>query len=159
MNREQFLIELIKFGNVPYIWGGENEKVGLDCSGFAQKALNILGLDPIGDQTAQALMEHFSNIGSAAFSQIASSDLGDLVFFGKSIDRITHVGVCLGYGLMMEAGGGGSNTTTVEIARQHNAKVRVTEITRRKDMLIILRPLGLPWYVDPTRPSSIIPPT
>lgn len=159
ITREKFLIELIKYGNIPYIWGGENESVGLDCSGFAQKVLNILSLDPKGDQSAQGLFEHFSNRFSNPFASIQSADLGDLVFFGESVNKITHVGVCLGHGLMMEAGGGGSKTKTVEIARSQNAKVKVSEITRRKDLVIILRPLDLPWYVDPTKQTTTIHPT
>jgi len=159
ITREQFLIELIKYGNIPYIWGGENETIGLDCSGFAQKVLSILNMDPKGDQSAQGLFEHFSNRFSNPFASIKSADLGDLVFFGESVNKINHIAVCLGHGLMMEAGGGGSKTTTVEIAKSQKAKVRVVNIERRKDLVIILRPVDLPWYVDPTKQTSIIPPT
>lgn len=38
---------------VPYIWGGDSDK-GLDCSGLVQLIFEPVGLDPNGDQTAQA---------------------------------------------------------------------------------------------------------
>lgn len=37
-------------------------------------------------------------------------------------DRVTHVAVCLEENNMIEAGGGGEKTKTVEIARKQNAK-------------------------------------
>lgn len=138
--RERFLIFCMEFIRVPYIWGGADPKIGLDCSGLVQHLLGFLDLDPYGDQTAHALMQHFLDHGHVA----EEPDLGDLVFFGKS-GCATHVGLCLGDGKMMEAAGGDSSTTTIMLALARGARVRVSEMSRRKDMLCVLRPGGLDW--------------
>jgi cell wall-associated NlpC family hydrolase len=141
--REQFLIHLMGYMRIPYVWGGDNPKVGLDCSGLAQFVLDYLKLDPPGDQTANDLMYHFLVHGKRV--GINDADLlGCLIFFGGS-GRATHVAIALGNGLMIEAGGGGSKCTTPEIARQIGAEVRMAPITRRSDLLCIIRPDGLPW--------------
>lgn len=126
----------------PYIWGAEGPDA-YDCSGFAQWALRHLNLDPPGDQTAAGLFRFFSNNRSRPVF-IAEADLGDLVFFGTN-ESVTHVGLAWGGSNMLEAGGGGRNTTSAEIARKQGAKVRIRPIARRKDLVAILRPLALKW--------------
>ncbi len=145
--REQFLIHLMKFCGIFYRWGGSNPKTGLDCSGFVQLAYEPLGLDPVGDQSAHGLFRIFtrdSNFLSEGI-YLEMADVGDLLFFGTK-ERLTHVAIALGHELMIEAGGGGSECTTEEIARRLDAKVRVTSVYRRSDFMHALRPIGLPWY-------------
>jgi cell wall-associated NlpC family hydrolase len=141
--RERFLIHLAGYIRIPYVWAGSSMKTGLDCSGFAQLALNFLKLDPPGDQTAHALAMHFLDHG-ILIACVVDSDLGDLLFFGKD-GKVTHVAIALGDGLMIEAGGGGSTTTSVEIARAQGAEVRIVSVLRRSDLLYVIRPHGLPW--------------
>ncbi len=128
----------------PYIWGGEGPDT-FDCSGFAQWALSLIGLDKNGDQSADGLYRHFKKkeFGAPVESQSATI-LGDLVFYGKP-KRVTHVVVAWGKGLMIEAGGGGSKTVTVELARKAKAEVRIRPISRRNDVVGIIRPIGIPW--------------
>ena len=48
----------------PYIWGGDGTKKyfgGLDCSGLIQLIFEPVGLDPKGDQTAQAFYNYYKN--------------------------------------------------------------------------------------------------
>lgn len=143
--REQFLIFAMRFHGLPYIWGGSNPKIGLDCSGLAQILLENLHLDPPGDQTADALMRFYINPENGRALELQSEiNLGDLVFYGKN-NKSTHVTTALGGGLMIEAGGGGSWCTSPEIARARGASIRVTNINRRTDILCVLRPHGLPW--------------
>ncbi len=141
--REDFLIFCAKHVGIPYIWGGSDPKKGLDCSGLVQILLENLYLDPSGDQTAQGLMNFFSLDDNSERQSPFPPDLGDLVFFGK--ENATHVGLCLGNGLMIEAAGGDSSCTTIEIARIKDAKVKISPYNRRKDIITILRPKGLPW--------------
>lgn len=147
MKREDFLILLIKYGNIPYIWGGQSLK-GADCSGLAQLIYEEIGLDPPGDQTSQALYEYFSKNGTEV--NIKEADLGDLAFFGK--DRITHVGICLNSILMLEAAGGGPECTTEEISKLKDAKTKVNPILRRRDFVCVIRPNGIPW--NPKAPTN-----
>lgn len=145
--REHFLVYLMGFIGIPYIWGGSDPRKGLDCSGFIQIVLGKYKLDPPGDQTAHALMEHFLNGDNGSVivgpGKLENVQLGDLIFYGR--DRCTHITMALNRVLMVEAGGGGSSTTTVERARKIGACVRVANINRRSDIMCIIRPKGLPW--------------
>lgn len=152
--RENFLIECGRYVGLPYIWGGGDTRVGLDCSGLAQVLLATLKLDPPGDQTAESLMRIFVDPNNEydckvlvlddVAGQNDTPDLGDIVFFGKD-GHATHVGVCLNETLMVEAGGGGRECVSPEEARKRNAQVRISAIDRRKDIICIIRPAGLPW--------------
>jgi cell wall-associated NlpC family hydrolase len=134
----------------PYIWGADGPDT-FDCSGFAQVALGRLGLDPPGDQTANGLYRHFSDPIRGV--PVNTADCGCLVFYGKPA-RVGHVGVCIDATNMIEAGGGDSETTTVEIAQRQNARVRIRPIARRSDIVAIIRPKHLPWDVDTPVPDS-----
>lgn len=141
--RERFLVHIMGFVRIPYIWGGADPKIGLDCSGFAQHLLKWLDLDPPGDQSAQGLMRHFMLNGSPVDWKAA--DLGDLLFFGFYEDHVTHVAIALGEGLMVEAAGGGRATTSPEIAMKQRAWIRVSNVSRRNDLVRVIRPRGLEW--------------
>lgn len=140
-NRERALINLLKDCGVPYIWGGASLVKGVDCSGFTQIKLADIGLDPDGDQTADGLYRYF--LDKSIKVSVKESDIYDLAFFGK--DKITHVGICIGQEKFVEAGGGGSKTTTVAIAQAQGAKVRVSSIYRRSDLKAILRIKGIAY--------------
>lgn len=123
---------------------------GMDCSGFVQFALALLNLDPKGDQSSGGLMDHFIKNGRVV-PPYERPDLGDLAFFGTPFN-IEHVALCLGDGKMMEAGGGGKMCRTKEDAEAANAKVRVVQIDRRKDLVAIIRPNNLPWNANASLP-------
>ncbi len=158
--RENFLIECGRYVGLPYIWGGGDTRVGLDCSGLAQVLLSKLNLDPPGDQTAHTLMTlflddnneytcdvlapYYEEKSNRDVTPLDKADLGDIVFFGKN-GQASHIAICLNSELMVEAGGGGSECTSAEVARKKNAQVRFAPISRRKDILCIIRPHGLPW--------------
>lgn len=123
----------------PYIWGGDGtEKYfgGFDCSGFVQKVLEPVGFDPVGDQSAQALFNAYKVKKTTARIE------GCLLFFGKSTSDIHHVAYCLSPAYMIEAGGGNSKCTTVAIANEMNACVKVSKISRRSDLVAVVNPFG-----------------
>jgi len=144
LKREEFLIKLISLGNLPYIWGGEGPW-GYDCSGLAQYIMGLLELDPKDDQSADDLKNYFTKNGSNIYL-IGNDkpDLGDLVFYG-SVLKASHIAVCLNSEMMIEAGGGDHTCITKERALALDAKVKVTRIDHRKDLLVIIRPNGIPW--------------
>ena len=119
----------------PYIWGGGNPWTGLDCSGFVVWVYQVFGLLPSGDWTAQGVYEHFSR-------QVGGNkklfDKGDLVFYGSSIQHITHVMVRLSATLVIGASGGGRSTLTLEDARRAGAQVKVKGINYRSDIVATL---------------------
>lgn len=134
------LHEALRLLDKPYIWGGDNPLRGFDCSGFVQWVLATVGMDPKGDQSAQALYDHCLLQG---MSQVRGA--GALVFYGKSPERITHVALMINEFQIIEAGGGGSECTTREIAAQKGACVRIKMFGHRSDMLGFFMPDYPEW--------------
>jgi len=126
----------MNFLGTPYRWGGNSPTLGYDCSGFVQELLASEGIDPPGDQTAQALADFIQTKGITVQLPI----MGSLLFFGKSKTQITHVAVAISPFQMIEAGGGDSTTVTNEIADKQGAMVRIRPISRRNDLVLIIMP-------------------
>lgn len=80
---------------VPYLWGGEGPG-GFDCSGLVQAAARAAGVSLA--RTAQAQYDAGPLLPAGSPPQP-----GDLVFFGTGPDRVTHVGIALGSGEMLDA--------------------------------------------------------
>lgn len=129
------LIDYAKsFVGRPYRWGGDDPMAGFDCSGLAQEILSSVGFDPPGDQTAHMLWKHLAENGAKE-----KATAGALVFFGKK-ERVTHVGFMIDSWRMVEAGGGGSRTKTLDDAIKQNAYIRIRPIAARKDLVATLLP-------------------
>lgn len=107
----------------PYRWGGDGpQEGGFDCSGLVQAAYATAGVQlPRVAQAQYAAGPHLP----------ADAELlpGDLVFFGTSPTHVTHVGLVVGPGQMVDAPHSG-------------AVVRVESYQRR------------PTYLGATRPSQ-----
>ncbi len=76
---------------IPYLWGGTSTK-GFDCSGFVQSVFRMNNVSLPRDASQQVHQgelvepgEHFENVLA-----------GDLLFFGATAERITHVAIYLG---------------------------------------------------------------
>jgi cell wall-associated NlpC family hydrolase len=117
----------------PYIWGGDDPIIGFDCSGFVQECYSAIGLDPVGDQTAQGLYDYYSNN-----NWIEKKQRGSILFFGKSRSKITHTAIAIDEDFMFEAGGGNSTTINLVEAAKKNAFIRLRPI--RKDLVAYLYP-------------------
>lgn len=126
-----------KMLGIPYIWGGSDPEVGLDCSGFVQILLEKINLDPPGDQTAQTLYNYF--VGKAGTAEDVLG-CGSLVFYGKDKNHITHVAMMTDPDTVIEAGGGGRDCTSVKKARFLGACVRLRDFGHRRDMVAVLKP-------------------
>jgi cell wall-associated NlpC family hydrolase len=80
---------------VPYVWGGESAS-GYDCSGLAQAAYRAAGISI--PRTAQEQFNAGPHLPASAQLQP-----GDLVFFGTSTSNVTHVGIVVEGGEMVDA--------------------------------------------------------
>jgi cell wall-associated NlpC family hydrolase len=80
----------------PYIWGGETPGVGFDCSGLVQAAYAAAGVSL--PRTAQEQYDAGPRL--AAGTPLIP---GDLVFFGGGPAEVTHVGLVVGPGEMVDA--------------------------------------------------------
>jgi cell wall-associated NlpC family hydrolase len=78
---------------VPYVWGGTGPD-GYDCSGLVQAAYRAAGVSL--PRVAQTQFD--------AGPAVTGTPLpGDLLFFGKSATSVTHVGIYVGAGEMIDA--------------------------------------------------------
>ncbi|HEY3373187.1 MAG TPA: C40 family peptidase [Prolixibacteraceae bacterium] len=83
----------------PYMWGGTSCKA-VDCSGMTKIAWYTQGVILARDASQQARYgKHID------FNNITNLEKGDLLFFGKSVQHIIHVGMYLGNGLYIHASG------------------------------------------------------
>jgi cell wall-associated NlpC family hydrolase len=129
--KAQFLVEYLqRFIGQKYIWGGNDaHDGGYDCSGLVLEGLRAIGLWGNSDNSSKGIFVHFR--GKA---QLASHPTtGDLLFFGKSQQEITHVAVAINHWQMVEAGGGDS--------KSNRGMVRVRPIAWRSDLVATLRVL------------------
>jgi cell wall-associated NlpC family hydrolase len=83
---------------MPYVWGASDPQVGFDCSGLVEWVYAQVGV--VLPRTAQAQYD--------ATPRLLQDQLqpGDLVFFANtypSAEPITHVGIYVGNGLMINA--------------------------------------------------------
>jgi cell wall-associated NlpC family hydrolase len=81
-----------KYIGVPYVWGGTNPAVGMDCSGFVQRVFKDLGVDlprVVSDQMHKG-------IPVASLAEARAGDL--LVSYGGE-----HISIYLGNGKAIDA--------------------------------------------------------
>ncbi|MDP2336190.1 MAG: NlpC/P60 family protein [Bacteroidota bacterium] len=85
---------------VPYLWGGTSCKA-VDCSGMTKTAYFSQGIILARDASQQARYGEHPD-----FNDIPNLAPGDLLFFGRSAQRITHVGLYLGNDKYINAAAG-----------------------------------------------------
>jgi SH3-like domain-containing protein len=82
-----------------YLWGGTSCKA-MDCSGMIKTAWYTQAVIMARDASQQ--IRYGEKID---FNNITNLQPGDLLFFGRNAQRITHVGMYLGNGLYIHASG------------------------------------------------------
>ena len=89
---ERDLVELArKMLGIPYTWGGTSTK-GFDCSGFTQTIYKMNGV--LLPRDANMQVEEGTGVDTS--NQFTHLQPGDLLFFGRKPERITHVGMYIG---------------------------------------------------------------
>lgn len=114
--------------NEPYVWGGESRlEGGYDCSGALYAAANRAGY-----KVARLTAQGYSSIGK----KIPVNQLkpGDCLFFGSSVNHITHCALFIGNGLMIESRGSKRNTKN-----NPGTGVTISNVNRRSDLRIVRR--------------------
>ena len=79
----------------PYRWGGEEERKGFDCSGLVQWAYRAAGIaiPRTAQEQFNASVKHTQGQGKP----------GELVFFGSGPGDVSHVGMIVRPGVMIDA--------------------------------------------------------
>jgi uncharacterized protein YycO len=119
----------------PYLWGGESETNGFDCSGLVQSAYGVAGVGLPRTAAAQYAATSGQQVPDGAPLQV-----GDLVFFGTST-KIHHVGIYVGNGLLLNAPHTG-------------AKVRIDKLSGFPDTYAATRPLTDGGTVSPAQATK-----
>lgn len=113
----------------PYVWGGESESEGgYDCSGFVYSVLNKCGMK-VPRTTAQG----YSVLGK----KVTNIQSADLLYFGKSTKRITHIAIAINSTQMIESRGNSKNSKT-----NKGKGVSITNISHRNDLVLVKRIVG-----------------
>ncbi len=98
-NVESILSVAKQMMGFPYLWGGSSVK-GADCSGFVKLAYYSQGIILARDASQQALYGE-----PVDFTNRKNLQTGDLLFFGRSAQHITHVGIYLEKGDFIHSSG------------------------------------------------------
>ena len=122
---------------IPYIWGGKSPENGLDCSGaitYTMAQLNLVPKSFPGSTNSQTLYKMSKPIAAAEVKA------GDLAFYGSTglfglFPSVSHVMMATGDGKLIGSSGGGPSTTSLEIAKQQNAKVKILPSTYRAGLV------------------------
>jgi len=99
VSRDQLTATGLRFLGIPYLWGGSTPK-GFDCSGLVQRIYRLHGLILPRDSDMQARFGQEKRVDS--LDDLAP---GDLLFFGRAAQRITHVAMTLPDRLFLHAYG------------------------------------------------------
>jgi hypothetical protein len=94
-DRERAMLDLVQFAgtfrDVPYQFGGKNQRKGIDCSGLIQLAFRTLGVNLPRDARQQYLGGHL------ILPCVREALLpGDALFFMNSQAQVDHVALCVG---------------------------------------------------------------
>jgi Transglycosylase SLT domain/NlpC/P60 family len=95
-----------RYLGVPYVFGGSNPAIGLDCSGLVQLVYKNLGYDVPRVSYEQA------TTGSAVKGGLVNARPGDVLAFGSPVH---HVAIYVGGGKMIEAPRPGLKVREVDI--------------------------------------------
>jgi cell wall-associated NlpC family hydrolase/N-acetylmuramoyl-L-alanine amidase len=113
MPGDRVVAEAVKYLGVPYVWAGSSPSTGFDCSGFAMYVYKQLGVS----------LPHKASLQAGYGTPVSKEQLlpGDLVFFSNPI---SHVGIYVGEGLMINAPRSGDLVTIENAFRSSYATAR-----------------------------------
>lgn len=138
MKAQDFINAFKNLLGKPYVWGGESmAEGGYDCSGALYDAANRAGY-----KVARLTAQRYSTIGEKI--AVGGQMPGDCLFFGSSVNHITHCALYIGAGLMIESRGSSRNTKN-----NPGKGVTISDINRRHDLRVVRR-----WWSESKAESN-----
>jgi hypothetical protein len=112
--REELVRTAQSFLGVPYLWGGASADKGFDCSGLTMTVYQLNGFD-----IPRTSAEQF-----AAGTPVDRSSLekGDLLFFAKTGNKASHVGIYAGDGWFIHSPGRGKGIRKDSLAGDYYSR-------------------------------------
>lgn len=95
---------------IPYMWAATSVKA-MDCSGFTKYVYYLNGIVLRRDASQQCKtgddidIDKYSVDSVYTREALANLQMGDLIFFGRNRDRISHVGMYIGNGIFIHEAG------------------------------------------------------
>lgn len=121
------MIELSKrFLGLPYTWGGTSS-FGFDCSGYTQMLCRRRKIFMPRDADQQAFWTGMDKVDQKNLQP------GDLLYFGKSIDHITHTGLYIGRGEFINATTAGKPIVQISVLAEPQWTKLLVAIRRPKE--------------------------
>lgn len=128
MKQQEFINAFKELIGKPYVWGGESmAEGGYDCSGALYTAANRAGY-----KVSRLTAQDYSTIGKKI--PVGNQMPGDCLFFGTSVNHISHCALYIGNGLMIESRGSRQNTKN-----NPGRGVTISHINRRHDLRVVRR--------------------
>lgn len=124
----------------PYVWGGESRlEGGFDCSGALYYSAVRAGY-----RIARMSAQDYSRLGKKI--PVGQQMPGDCLFFGSSVNHITHCALYIGNGLMIESRGSKRNTKN-----NPGTGVIISNDSRRSDLRVVRR-----WWTESEIESNTV---
>lgn len=96
----------LKYVGTPYVWGGNNLKGGIDCSGFVQQLYGKIGMNLPRTASEQALV-------GKPITRLDDLRSGDRLYFWENKrNKIGHTGIYMGNGYFIHSSRGKNGVDT-----------------------------------------------
>lgn len=114
--------EAKKYLGLPYVWGGTDPDVGLDCSGLVQLVYKNLGIDLPRVSYQQAAE-------GTPVASLAEAQPGDLIAWDNSSrnNGVDHIAIYIGDGKMIEAPRTGLDVRIIDVPSEPDVIRRIIE--------------------------------
>lgn len=116
VNRYLSAITGMEYIGATYVYGGTSFLTGIDCSSFTQQIMSNYGVKIPRTSLEQSLVGE--NV------RLDDIQVGDLVFFGKDNEPISHVGIYVGHDRMVSSANEATGVTIDNIFRFGDKKLR-----------------------------------
>lgn len=138
--RSDMLLSAVRLAmrNVPYVWGCDDPKIGLDCSGFLAAIVFDLSKGTIDIRATHNTVAMWTQLDVV---ERGAGAPGDIAFYGPSASRpVSHVMLHLGDGVVIGQAYGDSSSVDPETSRRDGRTTKCLPLLYRQDFVGFRRP-------------------